>query len=73
MKNGVKFIVKTSGHFRALFPEERGTGKFHQKFHGIFHGDFHARFQEKISQQHFCKPSRDEVSEGFLKGSLKGF
>ena len=60
MKNGVKFVVKSSGHFRALFPEERGAAKFHQKFHGIFHGNFHARFQEKISRQHFCTPCRSE-------------
>ena len=51
---------ESCGHFRALFPEERGAAKFHQKFHGIFHGNFHARFQEKISRQHFCTPCRSE-------------
>ena len=45
VENGVKFVVKSSGHFRALFNEERGAAKFHQKFHGIFHGNFHARSQ----------------------------
>ena len=49
-----------SGHFRASFPEERGTAKFHQKFHGIFHGDFHARYQGEFSRQHCCKPCREE-------------
>ena len=62
MKNGVKFVMKSSEHFRALFPEERGAAKFHQKFHGIFHGNFHARFQEKISRQHFCTPCRSDTS-----------
>ena len=61
MKNGVKFVVKSSGHFRALFPEERGAAKFHHKFHGIFHGNFHARSQETISRQHFCTPRRSEI------------
>ena len=59
VKNGVKFVLKSSGHFRPLFPEERGAAKFHQKFHGIFHGNFYARFQEIISRQHFCTPCRD--------------
>ena len=60
VRNGVKLVVKTSGHFRASFVEEQGAAKFHQKFHGIFHGNFHAPFQEKISRQHLWTPCRDE-------------
>ena len=60
VKNGMKFVVKNSGQFRASFHEARGTAKFHQKFHGSCHLDFHPQFQKQFSQQHFCKPCRDE-------------
>ena len=70
VKNGVKFVVKSSRQFRASFPDERGAAKFHQIFHGIFHGDFHARCQDTISRQHFCKPCRDDKHYEHLSSHL---
>ena len=36
VKSGVEFVVKTSGHFRASFPEERGTANFTRFFMAVF-------------------------------------
>ena len=66
MKNGVKFVVKSSGHFRALFPEERAPGII-----GVPSDAPITRGRGRKRQLHF--PAGDDMcTKSFQEKSLNG-